>query len=266
MNQERPPVRLFATDVDDTILGDAATAEQFRLAWESLEVERRPLLVYNSGRNVRDIEWLILEKKLPTAEFIIGGIGTELHDPVDPHVAEEFRASLAAGWDRAAVDQFIQALPDARMQAPEFLSDYKSSWFWPRASAADVARLGARIQAAGIDVNVSYTGGIFLDVIPRGAGKGNALAWLCRRNAVQLAEVLVAGASANNRSMFALPGVRGIVVGNASSELFAGTAAYKPLITREKMAGGVLAGLRHFGVLAEASEEAAPTFSATSGG
>jgi mannosylfructose-6-phosphate phosphatase len=115
-------------------------------------------------------------------------------------------------------------------------------------------------------VNVSYTGGIYLDVLPRGAGKGNALAWLCRRNAVQLADVLVAGASANNRSMFALPSVRGIVVGNASSELFAGTGAFKPLITREKMAGGVLAGLKHFGVLAEVVPETASTFSSASSG
>ena len=102
MNEERSPIRLFATDVDDTVLGDAASADQFRQVWESLEVERRPLLVYNSSRTVRDVEWLILERKIPAAEFIIGGIGTELQDPVDPHVAEEFRTSVAAGWDRAA--------------------------------------------------------------------------------------------------------------------------------------------------------------------
>jgi mannosylfructose-6-phosphate phosphatase len=259
MNDFQPRVRLFATDVDDTILGDTAATQQFKVAWESLEIDRRPLLVYNTGRSVRDVQWLILEGQMPAAEFIIGSLGTEVHDPVDPKVAEEFQASIGAGWDGVAVDQIVHALPDARMQQPEFLSSFKSSWFWPRASGADVARLDARMRAAGLDVTISYTGGIFLDVIPRGAGKGNALAWLCRRNGVSLDEVLVAGASANNSSMFALPGVRGIVVGNASSELFATTGAFRPLIMREKMATGVLAGLSHFGVMEPLAPAVSPT-------
>jgi hypothetical protein len=45
------------------------------------------------------------------------------------------------------------------------------------------------------------------------------------------------------------------VVGNAASELFAATLAFNPLITREKVAHGVLAGLEHFGVLLEVAPE-----------
>ena len=73
----RPTVRLFATDIDDTILGDAVAAERFRLTWQSLDAERRPLLGYNTGRNVGDPQWLVLERRLPPPDFLIGGIGTE---------------------------------------------------------------------------------------------------------------------------------------------------------------------------------------------
>jgi hypothetical protein len=196
---------------------------------------------------------MMLEGVIPPAEFIIGALGTGVHDPVDPQIAEEFQAGIGLGWDGAAVDRLVLSLPDVRPQPPEFLSPYKSSWYWPRASGADVARLEGRLLDAGLDLIVNYTGGVYLDIIPRGAGKGNALAWLCRRNGVNLDEVLVAGASGNNSTMFALPGVRGIVVANAASELFAATGACRPLITREKMAGGVLAGLSHFGVLEPAA-------------
>jgi hypothetical protein len=56
--------------------------------------------------------------------------------------------------------------------------------------------------------------------------------------------------------MFALPGVRGILPGNTSRELFAATAALRPFITREPMADGVLAGLKYFGVIETAAQNA----------
>ncbi|MBI4624627.1 MAG: HAD hydrolase family protein [Verrucomicrobia bacterium] len=249
MSDSTHPVRLFATDLDDTILGDAMAAERFRFTWQSLDAERRPLLVYNTGRNVGDTQWLVLERQLPAPEFIIGGIGTEMHDAVDAHVAAEFHASIAPGWDGATVERIVESIPGVHRQPAEFLNPCKLSWHWHRATAAEVVRLEIQFEKAGLDVTVGYANSVYLDVVPRRAGKGNALAWLCRRIGVPLENVLVAGASANNGSMFALAGVRGILVGNASGELFAAAGRFKPLITREKMADGVLAGLSHFGVL-----------------
>lgn len=245
-------VRLLATDVEDTILGDPVAARAFQVTWESFEPDRRPLLVYNSGRSVQEIQWLVLERRIPAPEFIIGALGTELHDPVEANAAGDFQTTITSGWDSARVDEIVNAIAGVRPQPAEFLSPRKRSWHWPRASAGEVARLNQRFEAAGLAVTVSYTSGVFLDVIPRGAGKGNALAWLCRTIRIPLRNVLVAGAGANNGSMFALPDVRGIVVGNASSELFAAILAFKPVITRESMAAGVLVGLRHFGVVPEA--------------
>lgn len=248
MDGSRSPVRLFASDIDDTILGDAAGAEQFRAAWESLDADLRPLLVYNTARSIGDTRRLLLDRRLPEPEFIIGGLGTEMHDPVDAHAAEEFRASIAAGWNRAEVERIVEAIPGVRRRSLEFPNPCRSSWHWPCATHGDIARAEILLKKAGLEVAVNYTGGMCLDIIPRGAGKGNALAWLCRRIAVPLDTVLVAGASGDNSSMFALAGVRGILVPNASRELFVGTSPFKPLITRKKMAEGVLAGLEHFGI------------------
>jgi hydroxymethylpyrimidine pyrophosphatase-like HAD family hydrolase len=243
------PVRLFATDIDGTVLSDDAGAHDFRAAWEALDPERRPLLVYNSHRTVADIQWLILERRLPAAEFIIGGLGTEIMDPLDAHVADEFRGTLDASWDAAAVAQIVGTLPDVRLQRSEYLTAHRLSWHWVRANRADVARLEARLHTAGLDVRLSYTGDVFLDIVPSRAGKGNALAWLCSRIGVPLENVVVAGASASNISMFGLPGVRGILPVNSSSELFAATSRAKPIITLRNGPLGVLAGLRQLGVI-----------------
>ncbi|MDO8545106.1 MAG: HAD family hydrolase [Opitutaceae bacterium] len=256
MNTTAFPIRLFAADIEDTVLGDTDAVRRFRTAWESLPAGERPLLVYNTGRSVHETQWLILERQLPAPEFIIGGVGTELFDPLDHHVAEEFASHLAPGWDIGKIEHIIEENPGVRRQAVEFHNPYKSSWHWPLASSLQVVQLRRRLEDGGLDVNVLYSAKIYLDVIPRRAGKGAALAWLAGRIGIALENTLVAGAAGNNVSMFALPGVRGIVVGNAAAELLTGTTASKPFVTRVSSVDGVLAGLLHFGVLSPETADA----------
>ena len=249
MSDSAPAIRLFATDVDDTILGEAKATERFRDAWESLDAKRRPRLVYNTGRSAADVQWLVLDRRIPAPEFIIGGLGTELHDPVDGRVATDYQLNRAPGTASAAVNQIVELVSGVHPQPREFQNPWKSSWHWHRASAAEVAHLRRELERSALDVSVNYTGNVFLDLIPRCAGKGNALAWLCRRLGLPLDQVLVAGAGANNASMFAMPGVRGLIVGNASFELFTAAGPFKPMVVAEPAAAGVLAGLRQFGIL-----------------
>jgi sucrose-6F-phosphate phosphohydrolase len=245
-----PTVRLFATDIDETIFGDPKRDLIFSRTWESLHAEDRPLLVYNTGRSVGDVKWLMLDGRIPNAEFIIGGIGTEVFDPVDAHVSAEYAAHIAYGWDWNAVKMIVEPSLGARLQTEEFLNPYKLSWNWHRATPGEIARLQLRLTGAGLDVCVLYTNNVFLDVIPSRAGKANALAWLCHRIGIELDSVVVAGAGGNNSTMFQLPGVRGILVGNASRELFAAAGPFRPFVACESGGGGVIAGLKHFEVLA----------------
>ena len=256
MTHSETSVRLFATDVEDTLLGDAIAPRDFQMTWESLPADRRPLLVYNSGRRVQEIQWLVLESRIPAPEFIIGSLGTEVHDPLDAQLGVEFEADIARGWDAGRIDDAVGRLPGARLQAEDAQGRHKRSWHWPRATAAELCRLEDRLQGVGLDVTVLYSNDVCLDVIPRAAGKGNALAWLCRRIGVALEKVVVAGAHGSNASMFALPGVRGIIVGNASAQLFAASRPHHPLIVPEKSAAGILSGLGQLGVLLELAPHA----------
>jgi hydroxymethylpyrimidine pyrophosphatase-like HAD family hydrolase len=97
-------------------------------------------------------------------------------------------------------------------------------------------------------VCVVYSSSRDLDVLPADANKGNALRWLAARLEIDTKDIVVAGDSGNDTSMFFVPQVNGIVVGNGRSELLEAVAGQNVYHARAHSADGVVEGLRHFGL------------------
>jgi sucrose-6F-phosphate phosphohydrolase len=253
-----PHVRLFSTDLDGTLLGDPAAADRFAARWAALPAHSRPLLVYNTGRTIADTRQLVAAGLLPEPDFTIGSVGTELHDSLYNRGAA-FAAQFNEGWDLELVEQIVAATPGVKQQPTEFRHPHKSSWTWSRARREQVEALRRRLETAGLRATVVYSCLHFLDVIPARADKGKALQWLCQGLGIALPHVLVAGDTANDSSMFLLPGVRGIVVGNALPELFADLGRLPVFTANSAFADGLIEGLGHFGVIARGSARPFPT-------
>ncbi len=254
MTNSSPSIRLFSCDLDGTLLGNPESTQRFRRTWEALPEKNRPLLVYNTGRSVSDTIRLMALSVLPAADWIIGGVGTELWDHRNRGRPDGFSHQFSEGWDLALVEKIVGEAPGIERQPPEFLHPYKSSWFWQRATTEQVQALTCRLEEAGLRVSVVYSSLRYLDVLPAKANKGNALDWLCQHIGVPAENVLVAGDSGNDSNMFLLPGVNGIVVENAQPELFEAVVHLPVYVSRRIMADGVIEGLRHFHVIPEMPE------------
>ncbi|MFK3777955.1 HAD family hydrolase [Agrobacterium sp. NPDC089420] len=243
------PLRLFSTDLDGTVVGDYDATRRFRDFWHSLPDEQRPVLVFNSGRLVDDQLALLEDAPLPRPDYIIGGVGTMLHAKGRSGLETAYRRSLGSGFDPLRIADVMSGRPGVTMQEERYQHGLKSSWFLHDADEEALADIESSLLAADIDARIVYSSGRDLDILPKAADKGAALAWLCGQLRIGLDESAVAGDTGNDRAMFELNDIRGVIVGNALPELVALAGLDNRFFqARATEADGVIEGLRHWGL------------------
>jgi sucrose-6F-phosphate phosphohydrolase len=234
-------VNLLVCDLDGTLLGDDRALGRFADWYAGARDRFR--LVYSSGRFVDSIRESIDATALPQPDALIGGVGTEIYVAALRTRISMWPPSIL-GWNPHIVRAICESHRELTPQPEQFLSYHKMSFFGRDLDPSFVAGLVDELAAVGQSVTVVYSSHRDLDVLPADAHKGAAAAFLARTWKIHPQRVFVAGDSGNDATMF-LMGFRGIVVGNAQSELRSLAAAHVYHATAE-FADGVLEGLGHW--------------------
>lgn len=245
---------VLVSDLDGTLIDDRRplmtpdpALEAFATALR--EAGKRLTLWFNSSRPVTSQrESLQTVPHLPTPQFQIGAMGTQVADGRTGGSVEAYGREQFGDWPRAEVHRIATERFGLQPHAPELQTRYKASYDLPDPDLAPA--IEAELRDRSLPVKVVVSGGRDLDLLPPAAGKASAIKWLCGHTGTPPEAVLVSGDSANDLDMFVAP-FRGIVVANAHPELqrLNSSGVFR---ASARCSAGVLQGLRHFGVLPEA--------------
>ncbi|WP_172294213.1 HAD-IIB family hydrolase [Pseudoruegeria sp. HB172150] len=230
---------LLVSDIDDTLTGDDAA---MGVLGEALLAGRDRLwFAVNSSRPLASVS-ATLTDVFPASlvpDAVITALGTEVAMGGGPLPGWQDRF---AGWPQTEIYSRIAALGHAP-HAAIYNTAFKVSFAVPQEAQAEV-----RAALEGLPCRIIASGTDDFDVIPPNAGKGAAALHLAEVLGVAEENLLVAGDSGNDLAMFGVSKA-GIAVGNARAELVEALPAGSFYHAKAPHAGGVLEGLRHYGVL-----------------
>ena len=244
------PDLVLATDLDGTFLGGSVQDRRALYDWVQAE-RRRVALVFVTGRDPDFISELCAAGDVPAPDYVIGDVGTTIARFEDftlqPIAALE--APILRRWHGKAdlVRTRLAAVRGLWLQPVPFrhrLSYQYDDRFNPNSLTV--------LEGLGVDVLISH--GCFVDILPEGVSKGPSLLRLIDHLKLPSAQVLVAGDTMNDLSMFQT-GLHGAVVGGAEAELLAATRDL-PLAyhCRVPGAGGILEAIRAHALLSSSPE------------
>lgn len=194
---------LLATDLDGTFL--AGSPRQKRDLYQWLKLEKNIQLVYVTGRAIPLILPLLQDSSIPRPSFIIGDVGATIAD-LNGELIGEFITEIDAKWPgESAVMQALQGLP--LLQRQEQPQARRCSFYCDSVSLYE----SVKERLLTLDCDVLFSASHYLDVLPRNINKGSSLKRLVNHLNIQTADVLVAGDTLNDLSMYA-HGFNGVCV------------------------------------------------------
>jgi sucrose-6-phosphatase len=243
------PLSLIVTDLDNTLVGDDEALLQLNEILDRYRQTSSTKIVYATGRSLTSYQELLATHRLLPPDALIASVGTEIYLGASSTLETAWEEQLSQNWYREKVlfiaNQFADLKPQSQTEQRPFKISYHLS---PNVAAAVIIQLQQLMQQEGLDVELIYSGNKDLDIIPQGGNKGKAVQFLRLQWQIDPVNTVVCGDSGNDVSLFQYGIERGIIVGNARSELRLwhqlNPADYHYLAVAE-CAAGILEGLKY---------------------
>lgn len=238
------PRLLLCTDLDRTLLPNGAQPEspKARSRFQALASHPQITLVYVTGRDRLRVERAITNYRLPTPDFVISDVGSNIYDLRQGswQTWHQWQDEIAPDWDgfdHQQLSRLLSGFSELRLQEVSKQNTFKLSYYVPlhvdrnRLIEQMTSCLHDQQITASLIWSVDEPAGIgLLDVLPKRATKLHAVEFLQAYLTIPLNQTLFAGDSGNDLPVLASP-IPAVLVANAM-----------PSVAQEAVAAAAAAG------------------------
>lgn len=231
---------LLATDLDGTFLGGSPEDKAQLYSW--LKQQQPDIsLVFVTGRGLANVQPLLEDPQMPLPDYIICDVGATVVSGNTLEPVQPLQGAIEQKWPGEAMVR-AQLEQVSGLHYQEVPQERRCSFYYDATTPIDVA-LGI---ARELGCDVVQSAGKYLDILPAGVNKGSTLVRLLELISYPGAEVLVAGDTMNDRSLYDT-GFKGVVVGLAEAALLQYTLPLTHVLQSDKPgAAGIMEGISWF--------------------
>lgn len=250
---------LLITDIDNTLLGD----DEALVHLKEIIRENRDHMGFGvaSGRALELVVEALDENGIDSIDVVIAAVGSEIYYGHRYTADKGWASRLRSRWQPDRIRGALEKLPFLALQRGDHTQkEFKISYDLDDGVPPDEAipQIHEALAQAKAAYSLIFSHGAFVDILPHRASKGKAVRYLAGKWNFPLERVATAGDSGNDRDMLAGQ-TAGIVVGNHDEELspLRHSKAARVYFAKARCAGGIIEGLRHYGIIG-AGEHKAP--------
>ncbi len=235
--------RAIFASLDLNLIGDR---ESLSSLLKTMQTHHKSIIFgIATGRLLDDALATLREYNIPMPDVLISGQGTEIHYAPNLTRSEVWERHINHLWNPLAIREILKEIPGLEMQPKYQQSDFKISYFIdPKvANIQDIRQTLLRNEQA---VNIVFSFGQFLDVLPVRASKGLALRWCAEQLGFPLQNTLVAGVTGADADMLR-GNTLGVVVDNRHlTELSDLSSVDNIYFAKKQYAAGILEAMSYY--------------------
>ncbi len=240
---------LLATDLDGTFL--AGSPENRLTLYQLIAAHPNITLVFVTGRGLESVLPLLSDPTIPQPDYIICDVGCTIVDGENQQAVQPIQEDIDTLWPGTPIIENALSQIEG-LQRQDVPQERRCSYFCDAHAITDEVR--TIVDNLGCDL--LYSADLYMDVLPPGINKGRTLRKLAEHLGWPAEEVIVAGDTLNDLSMYEQNFI-GVCVGQSEPALLEATENRARVLHADSSGcGGILQAIEHFGFLGRAGVEA----------
>ncbi len=236
--------RVIISDIDNTLLGDKKALK--KLIKFLQDMQGTFSFGIATGRHLESAVAILEEWGVPQPDIFITSVGSEIYYAPKLLLDKTWQKHLNYHWRPDKVREAMKGFEGIEIQPTENQRQFKVSYTITDPELTLTQKdIVSQMHKKRLRVNVIYSHGQYIDILPIRASKGLAIRHLALKWNLPIQRFLVAGDSGNDEEM--LKGdTLGVVVGNYSEELEKLRDHPKVYFAKSHYASGILEGIQHY--------------------